>query len=178
MRLIRNMQIETERLLLRQLTISDAPELFRSVGDSDVMRYWAPGPDESVHDTNRRITEIANHWKSYGFGDWGIVEKVSGSLIGFSGLHYIADMAEVNLGYAIEKQKWQKGFGFETCQAVLDYGFRRLTLPKIAAVIHPDNQASIHLARKCGLRFWKTFNWTGHERIAYEISLEEFLKRP
>jgi [ribosomal protein S5]-alanine N-acetyltransferase len=164
------MQIETTRLLLRRLTVADAPELFRTVGDANVMRYWAGGADKNIRSTEQRIAGIETHWKTHGFGDWGIVEKKSGRLRGFSGLYYIADMAEVNIGYAFEKSRWQQGYGFETCRAVLDFGFQELGLNTIVAVIWPDNIASIKLAEKLGLRFWKEFIWQGGERVAYRIS--------
>jgi RimJ/RimL family protein N-acetyltransferase len=94
------MQVETQRLVLRRLQITDAPELFRAVGDPDVMAYWWGGADKSIGSTERRIVEIETHWMVHGFGDWGVVEKKSGRLIGLCGLHYLAGMAEVNIGYA------------------------------------------------------------------------------
>lgn len=163
------MQIETDRLILRHLTIADALELFRTVGDPTVMRYWEGGEDKSIKSTEQRIIEIENHWKTHGFGDWGIIEKESDGLIGFSGLHYIADMAEVNIGYVLKKSKWRQGFGVETCQAVLDVGFRELGLPVIVTVIWPENIASIKLAERLGLNFWKKFIWQGGERVTYRI---------
>jgi [ribosomal protein S5]-alanine N-acetyltransferase len=163
------MQIETKRLILRRLIVADAPALFRTVGDPDVMQYWAGGADATIRATAQRIAEIAHHWKTHGFGDWGVVEKKSGSLIGLSGLHYIADMADVNIGYAFERTKWRQGFGFETCQAVLDFGFQELGLETIVAVIWPDNRASITFAEKLGLRFWKAFTWQGGKRVAYRL---------
>jgi len=167
------MRIETRRLILRRLRVADAPELFRTVGDPDVMKYWVGGADRSTGSTERRIVEIEDHWKAHGFGDWGVVERKSGRLLGFSGLHHVADMVEVNMGYAFEKTKWRQGFGFETCQAVLDFGFQRLGLDMVVAVIWPDNGASIRLAEKLGLRFWKEFTWQGGERVIYRIFRDE-----
>jgi RimJ/RimL family protein N-acetyltransferase len=163
------MQIETRRLTLQRLQIADAPELFRTVGDPDVMAYWWGGADKSTHSTERRIVEIETHWRVHGFGDWGAVEKQSGRLIGLCGLHYLSGMAEVNIGYAFEKSRWRQGFGFEACRAALDFGFQRLGLDTIVAVIWPDNRASIKLAEKLGLEFWKAFTWQGGERVVYRI---------
>ena len=170
------MEIETTRLSLRRLQASDVSELFRRVGDLDVMRDWVPGLDQSIEETAQRIADIEAHWHKHGFGDWGVIEKLSGQLIGFSGLHYIADMPEVNIGYAVEKVRWRQGFGFETCQAVLDFGFQTLALHQIVAVIAPVNQASIHLAEKCGLSFWKAFLWAGQKRVVYRPSREQYLE--
>ena len=90
----------------------------------------------------------------------GIIEKESGRLIGFCGLYYVADMAEVNIGYAFEKSRWRQGLGFETGQAVLDFGFRELGLSEVVATIMPDNIASVKLAEKFGMTFWKNRrNW-------------------
>lgn len=169
------MPIETDRLIFRRLQVGDAAELYRTVGDPAVMRFWAPGPDGTIQATEQRILEIETHWKVHGFGDWGIIEKSSGRLIGFSGLHFIADMEEVNIGYAFEKSRWHQGLGFEACRAILSFGFTELGLSQVVAVIHPDNRASNQLAQKCGLHFWKAFEWSGRNRVVYEISRDRFL---
>ena len=161
---------ETPRLVLRRLRPDDAAALFRTTGDPDVMRHWAPGPDSTVEAVARRISEIETHWATHGFGDWGVVERETADLIGFAGLHHIAGMPEVNVGYAFEKHRWGHGYGTELCGAVVTFGFERLALPEIVAVIAPQNQASIRVAEKCGLVFWKRFVWSGHERVAYRVT--------
>jgi ribosomal-protein-alanine N-acetyltransferase len=170
--------LETSRLRLRRLRPADASDLFRTVGDPAVMRYWAPGPDRSIEDTRRRIAQIDTHWRSRGFGDWGVIEKASSHLIGFAGLHYIQDMPEVNVGYAFERTMWGLGFASETCGAVLAFGFQKVGLPEIVAVIAPANHASIRVAERCGLRLWKRFRWIGRGRLAYRIRREDYQSPP
>ncbi len=155
------------------MSIADAPELFRTVGDPNVMKFWASGPDKNPSSTEQRIAAMASHWQIHGFGDWGVVEKASGKLIGFCGLHYITDMVEVNIGYAIERTRWHQGFGLEASKAVLDFGFQELRLKVIVAVIRPNNRASIRLVEKLGLGFWKAFIWQGEDRVAYRIFRNE-----
>ncbi len=151
------MQIETERLLLRRLRRDDAPEFHQTVGDPEVMRYWGRGVEKTEGDTLRRIKEMEDHWKKHGFGDWAVEEKKTGELIGFCGLHYIEGMSEVNIGYAFKKARWRQGFGTESCRAALDFGFQRLGLDFIVAVIQTPNVASRGLANKLDLVFWKEF---------------------
>lgn len=165
--------LETKRLLLRRLTTMDASDLFQTVGDPLVMKYWLGGADTSIQATERRIAQIEAHWHRHRFGDWGVVDKKSGKLVGFSGLHYIADMAEVNIGNAFARATWRQGFGFEAGQAVLEFGFQELNLSSIVAVIWPENLTSINLAKKLGLKFWKAFMWQGRERVAYKICRDE-----
>lgn len=162
------MEIETKRLILRPLQLADATEFFRTVGDNAVMKYWHPGADKSIQATIQRIAQIQEHWRIHHFGDWGIIDKHNKQLIGFSGLHYIEDMPEVNIGYALERSKWGQGLGFEVCQTVLEFGLNQLQLFPIVAVISPQNQASIHLMKKCSLVFWKNYTWSGQERVVYK----------
>ncbi|MFC1532380.1 GNAT family N-acetyltransferase [Thermodesulfobacteriota bacterium] len=98
---------------------------------------------------------------------------VNWKLNGFGGLHYIAGMEDVNIGYAFEKKYWRKGFGFETCQAILEFGQSVLDLSHIIAVIWPQNTASIRLIEKCGLRFWKKIIWSGSDRVVYRIDFSD-----
>jgi RimJ/RimL family protein N-acetyltransferase len=156
------------------MTASDASELYKATGDPEVMRYWASGGDQDIEQTRQRIDRINDHWTKHGFGDWGVIEKESGRLLGFSGLHHIADMVKVNIGYAFKKSKWRQGFGFETGQAVLDFGFRELCLSEVIAVIWSDNIASIKLAEKFGMIFWKQFTWGGEPHVAYSMSPEDW----
>ena len=165
--------IYTERAILRPLTLAEAPEppeLFRTVGDAEVMKYWLGGPDKSLEQTGARIVKINSHWKKHGFGDWGIELKKSGELIGFCGLHYIEGMVEVNIGYVLEKEQWRQGYGYEVSRTVLDYGFGKLGLSEIVAIIWPENTASIRLAEKLGMKFWQKFIWKGGDRAAYIVS--------
>jgi RimJ/RimL family protein N-acetyltransferase len=165
---------KTPRLLLRRLTGADAGELLQTTGDPSVMRYWAPGPDVNEAQSAERIAQINEHWRRYGFGDWGVCEPLSGRLIGFCGLHHIVGMDEVNVGYALEPSRWRQGLGSELCRYLLRLGFEDLSLTEIVAVIDPRNVASRRLAEKCDLQIWKCFVWQGNERIAYRVRRGEW----
>ncbi|MFX0088039.1 MAG: GNAT family N-acetyltransferase [Candidatus Hodarchaeota archaeon] len=162
--------IQTKRLIFKRLSIEDSPDLFRTFGDPDVIKYWIGGAHKDIEETRQRIKELETHWEQYGFGDWGIVRKDDYQIIGFGGLHYIPDMTQVNVGYALEKSVWRQGFGTEACQYFLNYGFQILGLSKNVATIWPANTASINLAKKCGLQYWKQIIWSGSDRVIYTIS--------
>jgi ribosomal-protein-alanine N-acetyltransferase len=162
------MSLETSRLLLRRLKPEDAEPLFDVVGDPKVMEFWAPGPDKTIRQTIERIRAINKHWDVHGFGDWALIEKTQNRLIGFCGLHFIADMKEVNVGYAIKRSKWQLGYGTEIVKLILDFGFNVLGLHEVVAVIDPRNQASIRLIQKCDLRYWKEGSYMGRARVIYQ----------
>jgi len=159
--------LETSHLVLRKLTINDAEALFKTVGDPEVMQFWAPGPDQTFFHTLERINAINTHWDKHGFGDWAIIEKQQKQLIGFCGLHYLEGMSEVNVGYALEKAKWKLGFGTELLNALLNFGFDILGLKEIVAVIDPQNTASLKLIQKCGLSYWKESAYMERPRVVY-----------
>lgn len=178
----------TDRLLLRRLTPADAPALHRVTGDPEVMRYWHPGPDRDVAETRARIREIDDHWAAHGFGDWAIVarrdEATAGpaahgrpeidDLVGFAGLHHIAGMREVNVGYALARSHWGRGLGTEVARAVLAYGFETVRLGEIVAVMDPRNVASIGLAGRCGLTLRDEILWMGKPRLVYAVARGEW----
>ena len=113
---------------------------------------------------------MEDHWEKHGFGDWAVVERKTGELIGFCGLHYIDGMDEVNIGYAFKKDKWRQGFAFESCSATLDFGFEKLGLDFIVAVIETPNVASRSLAQKLDLVFWKELVYKQRDVVAYGMS--------
>jgi RimJ/RimL family protein N-acetyltransferase len=167
----------TERLLLRRLTLADAAALQAVTGDPAVMRYWHPGPDADVAATTARIAEIEAHWREHGFGDYGVISRDSGALLGFAGLHHIAGMAEVNLGYALVPGVWRRGLGSELCSALLEYAFIGLGLPEVVAVVDPRNAASLALAKRSGLTLRGETTWQGQARLLFALTQAEFEAR-
>jgi [ribosomal protein S5]-alanine N-acetyltransferase len=164
------LEVDTKRLLLRGIPERESRVFHEIVGDPTVMAHWHPGADPDVAATRDRILAIQRHWREHGFGDWGVEENASGYLIGFSGLHYIDGMREVNLGYAFRRDAWRRGFGTEVCRKVLDVGLNTLGLGEIVAVISPANIASMRLAEKVGMAYWKKTTWSGLPRIVYRIA--------
>lgn len=169
--------IETERMLLRRMTPQDAAGLHGCTGDAEVMRHWHPGPDVRIADTARRIAEIEAHWQRYGFGDYAVLARDSADLVGFAGLHHIAGVTEVNVGYALVPSCWRQGLGGELCRSLLAHGFDFLSLPEIVAVIDPRNTASVTLAEHCGLGFRRVLSWQGQPRVLHAITRAEFEAR-
>jgi len=166
--------LETERLLLRRFAHGDAATLHGCTGDEKVMRHWHPGPDADVVATARRIAEIEAQWRCCGFGDFAVIERESDALVGFAGLHHIAGMAEVNVGYALAPSCWGRGLGTELCLLLLAHGFTDLDLPEIVAVIDPRNAASVALANRCGLAFRRELTWQGQARVIHAMTQAEF----
>jgi [ribosomal protein S5]-alanine N-acetyltransferase len=166
------MEIETKRLIFQKVSIDHTSSLFDVFGDPKVMKYWYGGADKNLDETQKRVMYLTQHWDVYGFGDWSIFSKTHSKIIGFAGLHYIKDVPEVNIGYAFSRAYWGQGFATEACQDIIKYGFESISLNQIVAVIWPDNQASIKLAKKCGFELLRNIIWHESDRVVYSLKKE------
>jgi RimJ/RimL family protein N-acetyltransferase len=139
------------------------------------MRYWFPGADPDASATAQRIAEIERHWSQHAFGDWGVESASDGELIGFAGLHHIADVDEVNIGYVLRRDHWGQGLGYEIARRLLAFAFETLALREVVAVVDPANIASVRLAAKCGLAQRRRLTWMGCDRLQFGLTRGEWL---
>jgi RimJ/RimL family protein N-acetyltransferase len=146
--------LETERLILRRLTTDDAefiiellnqPSFLRYIGDkevrnsADAVRYVQTGPMAS--------------YERFGFGLYLVELKETGVPIGICGLLKRDQLPDVDIGFAFLPDFWSQGYAFESASAVMTYGREVLGLKRIVAITSLDNDASIRLLEKIGLRF-------------------------
>jgi ribosomal-protein-alanine N-acetyltransferase len=163
--------IETERLLLREYIEDDAEAFFELNQDPDVLRHV---PDKALPDiaAARQILidyPIADYHK-YGFGRFACILKKTGENIGFSGLKYLPEFGEVELGFRLMRAYWGQGLATETAIASIRFGFSDLRLKQIISLVMPDNAASIRVLEKAGLRYVETIPCWGTQALKYIIS--------
>ena len=135
---------ETRRLILREMTLSDLPELNRICRENGL-------PETGEEEAGAYIRYM---YGLYQCGMWVVLEKESGRIIGRAGFG-IADYlpeAELDLGYLIDTPYRRQGYGEEACRAVLDYGRDWLELHRISAYVEEENQVSVHLLEKLGFQ--------------------------
>jgi RimJ/RimL family protein N-acetyltransferase len=154
--------IETERLNLRQLTTGDAdfilellnePSFIRNIGDKgvrtieDARLYILNGPVKS--------------YERFGFGLYLVELKASGVPLGICGLVKRESLADADIGFAFLPRFWSKGYAFESAAAVKVYGLETLGLPRLVAIVNPDNAGSIRVIEKIGLSYERMFRPPG-----------------
>ena len=146
--------LETERLILRELTFDDAPFILTLLNEPSFIRY--------INDKNVRNLEDARQYMlngpmaSYarnGFGLYLVELKDPGVPIGICGLLKREDLPEADIGFAFLPDYWGKGFAFESASAVMNDARERLGLKRVLAIVSPDNDASIKLLEKLGMTF-------------------------
>ncbi|MET0752288.1 MAG: GNAT family N-acetyltransferase [Pyrinomonadaceae bacterium] len=148
--------IETERLILRELSAEDAEFVLELVNE--------PAWKKNIGDRGIQTTEGAREYilngpvasyEKFGFGLWLVELKDSNESIGICGLIKRDTLEDVDIGFAFLERFWLKGYAVESAAAVMDYGRDVIGLKRIVAITVPDNLGSIKVLEKIGMRFEK-----------------------
>jgi RimJ/RimL family protein N-acetyltransferase len=145
---------ETERLVLRKLSTDDAGFILELLNDPSFLRYIGDKGVRNIDDAVRYIqTGPLASYERFGFGLFLVELKTTGEPIGMCGLLKRDTLPDVDVGFAFLPAFWSQGYAFESATAVMTYGREGLGLRRIVAITSPDNDASISLLKKIGLRF-------------------------
>jgi ribosomal-protein-alanine N-acetyltransferase len=155
---------ETDRLILREILLSDLEGMYELDSDPEVHRYLGNKP---VSDKTKLI-EIINHvrqqYVDQGIGRWAIIDKENNEFIGWSGLKFVTELTNnhiqyYDLGYRIKRKYWGKGIGTETAVVARDYAFNTLNLEEIYAAANCENIGSNKILSKIGMTWIETFRY-------------------
>jgi RimJ/RimL family protein N-acetyltransferase len=149
--------LETSRLYLRKIQTDDCKAIGSILQDIDVMYAWEHAfSDEEVI---QWIDENIMRYDRDGYSYWAVIEKISDSLIGLTGLisEEADDETYVGIGYIYKKSHWGNGYALEAVSACIDYAFNVLHLSEITAQIRPENTASRKVAERLGMSVNKQF---------------------
>jgi len=145
--------METERLILRPFTLDDAEAWLPLISLPEIVRYTGDTPATSVAQARERLrTRPLRDYEVHGYGRMAVIEKAGGRLVGFSGLKYVAELGEADIGYRFLPECWGKGYATESALPLLGQA-RALGLQRVVGTVHPDNPASSRVLEKLGLRF-------------------------
>lgn len=155
--------LKTERLSLNHLSFDDAPFILELVNQRSFIKNIGDRGVRTLADAERYIQDgpLASYEK-HGFGLYRVDLKESGIPIGMCGLLKRDSLPDVDIGYAFLERFHSKGYGYESASAIMEYS-RTLGLKRVLAIVSPDNEASIHVLEKIGLRFEKLMRMPGSE---------------
>lgn len=146
------MIIETERLLLREMTENDFDALYRVLADSDIMQHYPYAFDED------RVREWINRnierYEIFGFGLWAVCLKETGEMIGDCGLtmQFINGQIKPEIGYHIRGDLQQKGYAKEAAVAVRDWTFHNTPFNVVYSYMKYTNEPSFKTAISYGCK--------------------------
>ncbi len=166
-------EIETTRLLLRQLKRSDLDALAQIYQEQDVIRYRLHSAPASRKQTLQLLQQMLTHWEQYRFGRWAWIEKATRSLIGHGGLERL-DESSVEVNYLVAKSFWGRGLATEAAQSILNYGFEELNLERLVAIAHPANVPSRRVMEKLGMKCEKPVEDYGVDWVLYAMNRDQW----
>lgn len=143
--------LETERLILRPLTVNDAEACFQWASDERVAHFMAYPKATKISDETEWLKFAETDTKEY---NWGFVVKENGELIGSGsiGPDKFID-GYWGIGYNIKYDYWNKGYTTEAMRAIVEYAHEKLGVNKICSDHAVDNPASGRVMEKLGLKF-------------------------
>ncbi|HEX4388556.1 MAG TPA: GNAT family N-acetyltransferase [Steroidobacteraceae bacterium] len=146
--------IRTARLELRELTSDDAPFVLALYTDPDFIANVGDRGVRTLEDARRYIAESpVRSYRQHGFGLYLVCARDSGESLGMCGLLRRDWHADVEIGFALLPPARRRGYALEAAAAVVQFARESLRLERVVALTAPDNQSSIRVLEKIGLRF-------------------------
>lgn len=142
-------EVVTERLLLRPFRPDDFEAHAEICADPEVMRYIRAGA-LTREESWWQLARYLGHWQLRGHGLWAVVERTTGRLIGHLGFLEPEGGHGFEIGWALARHAWGRGYALEGTRAALTYAFTELDRERVVCLIHPDNARSIRLAERLG----------------------------
>jgi len=155
--------LETERLILRRFTESDADNLYELDNDPQVMRFINGGiatPRKVIQDEHMPVfLRLDRNYPGYGF--WTVIERSTGKFLGWLSFRPTgSNPVEVTLGFRFRKAAWGKGYATEAARALIRKGFTEMGVQRVLATTYQDNLRSQRVMQKIGMTCVRKFRIT------------------
>lgn len=145
--------LETERLILREITHDDVEEIFACFSNHDVTRFYGRDPIETIGQARGFVDFFGKSFEEKKGIRWGIEIIGKKGLIGTIGFNsWSPKHKRAEIGYEIHPDYWKKGYMSEAVAKILSYGSDTLGLTRIGAVVFLENEASNNLLTKIGFK--------------------------
>ena len=167
------MILETDRLLLREMTLSHLDALLLVLGDAESMRYY-PKPFDCEM-VQKWIDRQRRNYAQHGVGLWAMVLKATGEVIGDCGLIWqeVEGHQELEIGYHVRRDQQMQGYATEAAYACQDYAFNVLGCDRVISLIRPENIPSRRVAEKNDLKLVQETLWRDIPHYIYAVQRSE-----
>ncbi len=172
-------EIETERLILREIMPDDAPAIYRLFSDDQVTRYYDLTTYTALSQAEELVDFFDESFELERAIRWGLERKSDGALLGTCGYVWLRQYRG-EIGYELHSAHWRQGYMSEAIDAILDFGYTELELNRIEALVMVDNAASVGLLQSLGftqegiLRQHDFFKGAFHDMRLFSLLKEEY----
>ena len=144
--------IESERLRIRPWEPDDRDAFAALATDPRVMQYIGGGRTWTAEEIDAFWLRQAAQLEKFGVCMGAMVRKEDGRVIGVAGIQPLGTTGDYEIGWWVAPDCWRRGYAVEAARALVDYGFDAMNLPRIAAIADPENERSIAIMEKLGMR--------------------------
>lgn len=149
------MIFETERLLIRKLTLDDLEPFHQLESNSNVLKY-ATGEVKNLTENKTELLDLMSRYKKHynDFWIYAIERKSDKNFIGTLAL--VKDGIDDEIGYRFLEKYWRNGYGFEVCKGTINY-CKQLNFKKLVGYVVDENKASAKILEKLNFIIVKKF---------------------
>lgn len=177
-------RLETSRLILRPISVLDADDMYEYAKTPYVGPNAGWEPHKSIEYTTSIIKNMQIHKGPYDLGNWAIIYRLTGKMIGTIELYNHAPLFKAELGYALNPLYWGQGIIPEAAFEVLCFGFDYLKLKRIEAGVFVDNIQSQRVCEKLGFtkegiarNGYLRYDGKIFDKLQYGITDKEFYEK-
>jgi RimJ/RimL family protein N-acetyltransferase len=164
--------IETDRLLLRRVTANDVEELVEIHADPAIMHFMGAWDRARALEW---LTDVDQNWQTRGYGRFAITDRGSGRLLGRTGLMYLLQFSETELGWTLRREAWGHGYATEAARACAKWAFGEFEIPYLTSLIEPGNERSIRVASRLGMTPIRNDVFHDRPMIVHAVTRETWL---
>ena len=171
--------IETSRLFLRKLSLTDADELFEVFSDEETTHYVPREKHEDKMVTTNHLENLIKRMDEGKSFVWSVIEKIENRVIGTVNLYFKQDRA-ASIGAVIHREYWGRGIASEALKEVIRFGFDIMKLIRIEGKCESHNIASEKMLKKLGMTYEGTLRkeviikGTSRDAKVYSVLIEEY----
>lgn len=169
--------LETERLILRPLRESDTAAYAEMLADPDVAHFLTADQQPlAAQDSWRQVAMLLGHWALRGFGMWAVAERERPDVfLGRLGPYHPEGWPDFEIGWALARPAWGRGYATEGGAAAMRYAFEVLKRPRVISLIDPANTRSIAVAERLGeQRTGAQWDYHGRSLDIFAIGYDEW----
>jgi ribosomal-protein-alanine N-acetyltransferase len=142
-------ELESERLIYREVTPEDIEDIFKIYSDPEVAKYDWYKPIDTKDDALSIINRFRGEFKDKEEITWGVARKSDNKIIGYCCLgDFDDDSIRSQIGYGFNRCEWNKGYATEAINILVKFGFEVMNLNRIEAEVTLGNDASIKVLKK------------------------------
>ena len=147
-------RLETERLILRKMTLADAQDMFEYASDPEATKYTLWDFHKSIEDSVQYIKSVIQKYENKEVSDWGVILKENNKVIGTCAyLWWRTEHNRAEIGYVLSRKYWGKGLMTEAVKEAIKFGFEQMQLNRIEGRCFLENLASQRVLEKVGMTF-------------------------